>query len=297
MSDTDSSLEDLPSTTHPTPDDYPRIYLFGDSLTEWGFSGKNCGFGWRLQQYYKNRVEVVNEGYAGQTTRSLRPRFEKYILKKAEERGAPAPVFVTIFLGANDACIFGDDTYVPIAEYEEHIRHYVNSILDHPATQGTKVVLISPPPIDVTPPKELSTGMLDIPSVAESLRSVVAMGRGHRTWESKRKFAKKIVEIGHEFEAKTEQVALLDFWTIITKFACQELCPGGSADMFHELDLEDKLPGSGMPGSKEFGRKFFTDGLHLGQTAYEVLGEELLTLVLTRWPDLTKENFPTRDLN
>lgn len=45
-----------------TPNDYPRIYLFGDSLTERGFFPQDVGFGWQLQKYYADRVEVVNEG-------------------------------------------------------------------------------------------------------------------------------------------------------------------------------------------------------------------------------------------
>ncbi|KMU87917.1 hypothetical protein CIHG_05684 [Coccidioides immitis H538.4] len=277
------------------PDDYPRVYLFGDSLTEWGCSELDSGFGWRLEQYYKDRVEVVNEGYAGQTTRSLRRIFKERILDKAKERGSPAPLFITIFLGANDACLDGAGTYVPIEEYEEHIRHYVNSILNHPATKGTKVILISPPPVNVPPPpKEGSESDLDIPSVADALWHVAAKGRGHRTWESKRKFAKKIVEIGHEFQERAERVALLDFWTIITKAACLDDGDGDPGDIFHKLDLEDILPGCGMPGSKRFERDYFTDGLHLGEKGYEILGQGLLDLVLKRWPELKSENFPIR---
>lgn len=49
----------------PTPNDFPRIYLFGDSLTERGFNESDCGFGWKLGQYYEDRVEVVNEGSLG----------------------------------------------------------------------------------------------------------------------------------------------------------------------------------------------------------------------------------------
>lgn len=44
------------------PKDYPRIFLFGDSLTELAFNEDDCGFGWKLGQYYADRVEVVNEG-------------------------------------------------------------------------------------------------------------------------------------------------------------------------------------------------------------------------------------------
>ncbi len=46
----------------PTANDYPRIYLFGDSLTERAFLAGSKGFGWWLREYYADRVEVVNRG-------------------------------------------------------------------------------------------------------------------------------------------------------------------------------------------------------------------------------------------
>ena len=194
-----------------------------------------------------------------ETTRSLRNEFEKEILEKARSNGPPAPLFITIFLGANDACLMGEDTIVPFDEYQDHIRYYVYKILESPATKDTKIILISPPPVDVhTPP---GGHLMDNPAVAATLREAAASGMGHRTWQSKRRFAKKIVEIGEEFEKTTDLVAVLDFWTVITKFACQ-----AEGQDFDALDLDELLPGSGMPGAKEFGQKYFTDRLHLGKT-------------------------------
>lgn len=43
-------------------DQHPKIILFGDSLTEWGFYEENHGFGWALGQYYGGKVEILNEG-------------------------------------------------------------------------------------------------------------------------------------------------------------------------------------------------------------------------------------------
>lgn len=40
----------------------PQFVLFGDSLTEWSFDEHTEGFGWALQQIYKGKVDVVNEG-------------------------------------------------------------------------------------------------------------------------------------------------------------------------------------------------------------------------------------------
>lgn len=40
----------------------PEFVLFGDSLTEWGFSETTQGFGRFLQQKYQYKVGIVNEG-------------------------------------------------------------------------------------------------------------------------------------------------------------------------------------------------------------------------------------------
>lgn len=212
---------------------------------------------------------------SSQTTKSLQAYFERYILRKARENGPPAPLLVTIFLGANDACFLGENTIVPIDEYEDYIRNYVTSILEEPAMKGTKVILISPPPVDVpTPP---GADLFDIPSVEDTIRATAAQGRGHRTWQSKRLFAKKIVEIGKGFEAKADSVALLDFWTIITKHACN-----AHGSDFDELDLDDMLPGSGLPGVKEFGEEYFTDGLHFGKTVRNIVSSVHLHLLISK---------------
>ncbi|KAK2843921.1 hypothetical protein FQN49_005940 [Arthroderma sp. PD_2] len=237
-----------------TPNEFPRIYLFGDSLTERGFYAQDTGFGWQLQRYYEDRVEVINEG-------------------------------------ANDACLSMGGTLVPLQEYEDHIRHYVNTILDDPATQSTRVILISPPPVNV--PVPVGEPLLDNPDAANILRIVALQGRGHRTWQSKRTFANKIVEIGKEFEANTDRVAFLDFWSSLTKSVCR--IEGVSQDdAFYYLDIDNMLPGSGMPGAKSFEKGYFTDGLHFGERAYEILGRELLDLALAKWPELKRENFPSR---
>ena len=44
------------------PNSCPRIYLFGDSLTDRAFFESDNGFGWKLKEYYDERVEVVNRG-------------------------------------------------------------------------------------------------------------------------------------------------------------------------------------------------------------------------------------------
>ena len=40
----------------------PEFILFGDSLTEWSFSEDTQGFGRFLQERYRYKVGIVNEG-------------------------------------------------------------------------------------------------------------------------------------------------------------------------------------------------------------------------------------------
>ena len=41
------------------------IVLFGNSITEWSFEKYNKGFGYRLEQYYSGKAQVLNRGVAG----------------------------------------------------------------------------------------------------------------------------------------------------------------------------------------------------------------------------------------
>ncbi|KAK2746361.1 porphobilinogen deaminase [Myotisia sp. PD_48] len=216
-----------------------------------------------------SKISKAHIGARRFTTRTIQQAFEKYVMQQIREHGT-APLFITIFLGANDACLMQNGTIVPLEEYEDRIREYVNTILNDPATEETKVILISPPPVDVPPPEAASVS-----------RSTAALGRGHQTWLSKRIFAKTIVKIGKEFEAKSDRVATLDFWTIVTKQACHQIYRS-----FDELDIEGLLPGSGLPGTMEFGKTYFVDRLHMGITAYSLLGNKLMELIANKWPEL-----------
>jgi lysophospholipase L1-like esterase len=40
----------------------PQIVLFGDSLTQWSFDETTAGFGWVLEEKYRGKAEIVNEG-------------------------------------------------------------------------------------------------------------------------------------------------------------------------------------------------------------------------------------------
>ncbi|KAK2766937.1 hypothetical protein FQN54_006252 [Arachnomyces sp. PD_36] len=274
-----------------TQNSFPRMYLFGDSLTDRAFFQSDNGFGWKLREYYDGRVEVCNCGVSGFTSRWLRDYFDETIIQCAERRGPPAPLLITIFLGANDACLPPLSAHVPLPEFEQHIRHYVDTILENPATKGTRVVLITPPPINVHAPEKSE---VEIPSVAGVLESVARNGKGHQSWLSKRIYAERVLKIAQEYESKTDLVTVLDFWKAVTMAGCAEKgdTPEAAANKFRLSDIEDQLPGSGLPGAKEFANGFFTDRLHLDCLGYRVLSRELLDLITTKWPELTRNALP-----
>ncbi|KAL9114439.1 MAG: hypothetical protein Q9227_001520 [Pyrenula ochraceoflavens] len=257
------------------PPNWPRIYLFGDSLTEWSFFEHDAGFGDRLTKYYDGRAEVVNRGQAGATTRHLAPIFPRSVLADAQTRSTVSPLLITIFLGANDACFL-----VPLTEFLWHLRSFVNQVLEHPSFRTTKILLMTPPPIDVTSPTP--GPWEDEKEVEEEARE----GRGHQTWLEKRKFAEGIAALAMEYmETEEERVWLLDAWKEITTARI-----GKGKEGFAELNKKGKLPGCGLPWAMQFGREWFRDGLHFGKKGYEVLGDCVFETLFETWPELRREN-------
>ncbi|CAN1283804.1 GDSL esterase/lipase At5g45920, partial [Linum perenne] len=77
----------------------PKIYLFGDSITEMSFA--DGGWGASLTNHFSRKVDVVVRGYSGYNTRWALMAAEKVF----PAGGGGAPLAVTVFFGANDACL------------------------------------------------------------------------------------------------------------------------------------------------------------------------------------------------
>ncbi|KAI9862092.1 MAG: hypothetical protein M1813_004867 [Trichoglossum hirsutum] len=268
--------------------DYPKFVLFGDSLTERSFDTDNNGFGAALQNHYSRRVDVVNRvlTHAVQNrynTRWLIPYFEKF-MRLLEEAQLPPPLLFVIFLGANDAVLPRFSQHVPLPEYEANLRYYVDTLLAHPMTKGTKIVLITPPPIDIPPSDDEDE--FDIPVVRAQLTSEDLDGPGYRTYLNKKMYAEKVMEIARSYGGSGDLVVGLDFWTAMINYGRAMGKEKGIPDH------DERLPGSGLSGAVYFGREVFLDGLHLGPLGYNVLSGELLSLLTKRWPELRKESLP-----
>ncbi|KAH7116049.1 SGNH hydrolase-type esterase domain-containing protein [Dendryphion nanum] len=253
----------------------PRIILFGASLTQWSFREETSGFGWTFKQRYAGKAEVVNEGKAGYTSTTLNPEFER-VLQEIKAPNAPRTLFITILVGANDACIIGPngEEYCPLSEFEENIRNWVDSILVEDKLSATKILLITPPPLDISNPPYPDKVDLE----------VAKAGRGYLTYLNKKRYAEKVMEIARSYE-HTGFVAGADIWTALIETALEEQ---GRLDKPDAFDPE-MLPGCGLPKAKCFGTGYFTDGLHFGKLGYEVVTRELTKVISTNWPEVLPE--------
>jgi lysophospholipase L1-like esterase len=212
----------------------------------------------------------------------LQTNFRDIVQRATEPFAAPTPL-LTIFLGANDACFVGKGNYVPIEKYEANIRDFVDQVLVEDALADTKIVLITPPPINI--PDEDDD--LDIgPAGAEVDKVDPKTQRGYRTYMSKKRYADKIMEIAKSYE-QTGQVIGLNFWRSLIDAALKDQ---GRADESEEDRYhEDRLPGCGLKGAREFKAGYFTDGLHFGPLAYDVLSKALLDVAIETWPELASD--------
>ncbi|KAF3043098.1 hypothetical protein E8E11_007463 [Didymella keratinophila] len=266
----------------------------GDSLTEWAFDEHNEGFGWDLEQKYGDKVQVQCEGteqlaanarttlctedpdsqeliekHSYTSTRLLHD-FDR-IIAQATAPNAPRTLLFTIFLGANDACFIGETEFVPLPIFEANIRKFIETILVQDAMAETKIVLITPPPINIPSPDAKDKDENEMRDANQAKREM----RGYKTYMNKRRYAERIMQIAREYE-ETGRVIGLDFWGDLVRARLED---------FEEDYDEDKLPGSGLYGGRDFSEGYFTDGLHLDKKGYNVLSRGLYDAVLSKWPE------------
>jgi lysophospholipase L1-like esterase len=162
--------------------------------------------------------------------------------------------------------------------FEANIRFYVETILTQDIMSNTKIVVITPPPINIPITHISKASQEEIQELNERKKQE----RGYKTYLSKKKYAERVMQIAEEYK-ETGRVVGLDFWGDLVKARLQE-----DGKIFDE----ELLPGSGLCGALDFGEisdGYFTDGLHLGTKAYTILSNALYEKVLTHWPDLAPE--------
>ena len=189
------------------------------------------------------------------------------VMAEIREKARQPPLFFTIMVGANDACSPGMSQHVPLPEFEANIKEYVDKILADPATAETRAVLITCPPIGRPAPSKDALrirGFEPDAAIDEITIETFKENMAFQTYMRKKQYAEKIMEIANEYEKATDRVVGLNCWKdFVDRALGRELSKVGVMTSKDEYE-EDHLPGSGLPGAREFEDETFTDGLHLG---------------------------------
>ncbi|KAK2533918.1 Iah1 [Columba guinea] len=122
---------------------WPRVVLFGDSITEHSFQGS--GWGAFLSERLVRKCDVVNRGFSGYNTRWAKLILPRLITKST---GAESTVAVTIFFGANDSALkdLNPKQHVPLEEYAENLKSMIQYLKSVDITED-RIILITPPPL------------------------------------------------------------------------------------------------------------------------------------------------------
>jgi isoamyl acetate esterase len=226
---------------------YPQFVLLGDSITE----GSSLTLAARLSQWYARRLDVINRGFGGYTSSmGLEVLQQFFPAQTSPSPAVPRVQLMTVFFGANDACVPGHPQHVHLETYLANLK----KILGYQAVKlhNTQVILVTPPPVD--------EWQLDGPD---------------RTAKHTAKYAAAARELGAEL-----QVPLLDLWTIF----------------MHKAGWKEGWTGA-LPGSKDAPRNtvlgdLLSDGLHFTELGYNLMFDELVTLISQRLPDHVPEKLP-----
>jgi len=236
------------------------IFLFGDSITQAGFS-QDQGFGWvaALASDYVRKLNVVNAGLGGYNTR--KGLYKLPILLPPPEHARIR--ILTIFFGANDSRLPNTSQPtqdVPIEEYKANLK----SIVLHPLVKahGARIILITPPPID-----ERMCEHTD--------RTTKGIYEVRRTAESTSRYAQAVRDVSKELN-----VVHLDIWSAFMKKAGWKFGEPLMGSKAVPQNFETGLP------------SLLSDGLHLTAKGNRLVYEELMRLLQDTWPDQTPEALP-----
>ncbi|RXW21130.1 hypothetical protein EST38_g4727 [Candolleomyces aberdarensis] len=154
---------------------------------------------------YARRFDVLNRGLSGYNTEWGLPVFEQCLAKR-DDRQAPKIRVLTIWFGANDACIKPSPQHVPIEKFEANIRRMIELV--HSPTSpyyspDTRIVLITAPPINTLKRK----------ADLESRDPPLALDR---LFDTTRQYAEVVKTIGEELN-----LGVVDVWTLLWNGAGQ----------------------------------------------------------------------------
>ncbi|XP_077997059.1 isoamyl acetate-hydrolyzing esterase 1 homolog [Glandiceps talaboti] len=121
---------------------WPKVILFGDSITQHSFN--QDGWGSSVADQLQRKCDVINRGVSGYNT-----RWGHIILPQIITKDTASDVaMVTVFFGANDASMLKENPqqHVPIDEYKQNLQKMVDYIVSV-GIDKEKIVMIGCPPV------------------------------------------------------------------------------------------------------------------------------------------------------
>ena len=121
---------------------YWKIYLIGDSLTEFGFD--DGGFVSQLAKTYIRKCDVINRGMSGYTSEYLQHMIPR-LLEQDHRESCPIKI-AAVLLGSNDANLKEESSrHVPLERYHQNLESIMKQLKEK---NIETIILLSPPPID-----------------------------------------------------------------------------------------------------------------------------------------------------
>ncbi|KAF8232300.1 GDSL Lipase/Acylhydrolase [Tricholoma matsutake] len=174
------------------------VMLFGDSITQGAWEPDRNGFGQRLSHVYARKLDVLNRGLSGYNTDWALPVLEQCLVTKKDQPHVPGIRLLTIWFGANDACIQPSPQHVPLVRFTSNLEKLVDLVHSPESvyySPSTRIVLMSPPPVN-TYQRAADLGSRELPLDLD------------RNFETTKAYAKAVKEVAH-----AKQVAFVDIWT------------------------------------------------------------------------------------
>ncbi|XP_007904673.1 isoamyl acetate-hydrolyzing esterase 1 homolog [Callorhinchus milii] len=123
---------------------WPRVILFGDSITQGSF--ETGGWGAAIANRLVRQCDVLNRGLSGYNTKWALSVLPRIIPQPTSQEHIAA---VTVFFGANDSALKEVNLaqHVPLPEYTENLKRMIN-YLKSIGVSEEKVIMVTPPPLD-----------------------------------------------------------------------------------------------------------------------------------------------------
>jgi len=139
------TMEESSSSKRKFNTHFPKVLLFGDSLTQKGFhDGGWCS---KLVEDFERKCDFLNRGFNGYTSRMAEVILPNLLKHDGQPKGSLYAT--TILLGTNDAVLRDkDDRHVPVEEYKKNLVSIISK-MESKGIPSENIILISPPPMDL----------------------------------------------------------------------------------------------------------------------------------------------------